>query len=71
MEVIVDKEKNKGLIGKEIDEINVPEGCMIGALLRDKQVKIAHHDLKIEENDHLVIFLADKDNFEQLERSLA
>ena len=71
LEVIVDIEKNKGLIGKGIDEINVPEGCMIGALLRDKDVKIAHHDLKIEENDHLVIFLADKDNFEQLERSLA
>ena len=71
LEVIVDIEKNKGLIGKGIEEINVPEGCMIGALLRDKDVKIAHHDLKIEENDHLVIFLADKDNFEQLERSLA
>ena len=71
LEVIVDIEKNKGLIGKGIDEIDVPEGCMIGALLRDDDVKIAHHDLKIAENDHLVIFLSDKDNFDKLERSLA
>ena len=44
---------------------------MIGALLRDKEVKIAHHDVKIAENDHLIIFLADKSNFEKLENSLS
>ena len=37
----------------------------------DKEVKIAHHDVKIAENDHLIIFLADKSNFEKLENSLS
>jgi trk system potassium uptake protein TrkA len=68
LEIIVDKEKNNGIINKTIEEIKMPEGCTLGAVLTGNKVKIAHHDVKIQENDHLIIFLSDKNNFEKLEK---
>lgn len=70
LEIIVDKSKNKGIIDKFVEEINLPIGCNLGAILSTNEVKIAHHDVKIKENDHLIIFLSDKNKYEELEKSL-
>ena len=43
---------------------------MIAAISNNKNIKIAHHDLKIEENDHLIVFLSDSSKFEEVERRL-
>ena len=53
-----------------MDDIKLPNGCTISAIIREKEVKIAHHDVKIHENDHLIIFLSDKKLFPALETSL-
>ena len=43
---------------------------MIAAISNDDKIKIAHHDVKIEENDHLIVFLSDSSKFEEVERRL-
>lgn len=47
-------------IGKELGEINLPVGATIGALIRDNKGKIAHDHVHLRENDHVILFLTDK-----------
>ena len=70
VELIANPETTSNIIGKEIDDIKLPNGCTISAVIRGKEVKIAHHDVKIHENDHIIIFLSVKKLFPALETSL-
>ena len=47
-------------IGKELGEIDLPVGATIGALIRDNKGKIAHDHVHLRENDHVILFLTDK-----------
>ena len=69
-ELIANPETTPKIIGQGIDDIKLPIGCTISALIRGKEVKIAHHDVKILEDDHIIIFLSDKKLFPALESSL-
>jgi trk system potassium uptake protein TrkA len=48
------------VVGRRIDEIKLPKGATIGAIVRGTDVMVAHHDSVIEAEDHLIIFLVDK-----------
>ena len=48
------------VVGRSIDEIKLPKGTTIGAIVRGEEVIIAHHDTVIEIDDHVILFLADK-----------
>ncbi len=52
--------KNSKVVGKSVDDIDLPEGVRIGAIVRDGKVLIAHRDVMVETDDHVVVFLADK-----------
>jgi trk system potassium uptake protein TrkA len=52
--------KDKCIIGKRLDEIDIPESVTIGAVVRGNEVKIAHDNTIIHDNDHIIIFLTDK-----------
>jgi trk system potassium uptake protein TrkA len=52
--------KSSKLIGRRIEEIDLPEGVSIGAILRGDKVIIAHHDNVIETDDHLILFVPNK-----------
>ena len=41
-------------------EIKLPIGATVGAVLRRNKAKIAHDDVKLRENDHVILFLTDK-----------
>ena len=56
------------VVGKRLDEIPLPENTIIGALVRDKEVLIAHRDVVIESEDHVILFLQDKTKVEEVER---
>jgi trk system potassium uptake protein TrkA len=56
------------VIGRQLNELNLPSGSSIGAIVRDKQVLIAHHDLIIETDDHVILFMIDKTQIEEVER---
>ena len=62
IETIVKPSENgkDDVIGKELGNINLPLGATIGAIIRKNKAKIAHDDVKLRENDHVILFLTDK-----------
>lgn len=60
--------KSSKVIGRSINEIKLPPGTTIGALVRDEEVLIAHGDTHIESGDHVLLFLVDKKYIRDVER---
>ncbi len=56
------------VIGKRIEDIPLPDGTTIGAIVRGEDVLIAHHDTMIQRDDHVVLFLTDRRHVEAVER---
>jgi trk system potassium uptake protein TrkA len=56
------------VVGRTIEEIKLPEGTNIGAIVRGEEVIIAHHDTVIESDDHVILFLSDKKCIQEVER---
>jgi len=61
-------EKSSKVVGKAIGDIDLPEGTTIGAIVRKDQVLIAHDDIVVESDDHVVLFLIDKRRIQDVER---
>ncbi|MEM6707536.1 MAG: Trk system potassium transporter TrkA [Pseudomonadota bacterium] len=62
-----DKRTSK-VVGRTIGEIDLPKGTSIGALVRDDEVLIAHDDVIIETDDHVILFLSDKQQVAAVEK---
>jgi len=61
IEVIAHGDKNNSrVIGRKRADLKLPPGVTIGAIVRDEEVIMPRNDTIIEENDHVIIFLADK-----------
>ena len=60
--------KTSKVVGRKIEEIRLPEGTTIGAIVRGEKVIIVHHDTIIQEEDHVVMFLIDKHKVNEVER---
>ena len=61
------------VVGREIQEIPLPPGCSIVALVRDvdaehPQVLMAHHNTVILGDDHVILFVADKRMIPKVEK---
>jgi trk system potassium uptake protein TrkA len=56
------------VIGKKLEEIALPEGTTIGAIVRGNEVLIAHHDTVIQRDDHVILFMTDRRHIETVER---
>ncbi|RFA24764.1 Trk system potassium transport protein TrkA [Alkalilimnicola ehrlichii] len=56
------------VIGRRIDEIKLPKGTTIGAIVRGDEVLMGHHDLVIQPEDHVILFLVDKTRIGEVER---
>ncbi|MEO1247782.1 MAG: Trk system potassium transporter TrkA [Pseudomonadota bacterium] len=56
------------VVGRTIEEIDLPPGSAIVALVRDDQVIIAHHDTIIETDDHVILFMTDRRKIERIEQ---
>ncbi|WP_373019303.1 Trk system potassium transporter TrkA [Thiomicrorhabdus sp.] len=60
MEVIAHGSENSSkVIGQRIGEINWPKDITVGCIIRGEQVLIAHRDLEIEAEDHVILFLTE------------
>ncbi|MDT8281783.1 MAG: Trk system potassium transporter TrkA [Gammaproteobacteria bacterium] len=62
-----DKATSK-VVGRTVDQIKLPQGTTIGAIIRGDEVIMAHHDIVIENEDHLILFLLDKKKFHSVEK---
>ncbi len=61
-------ERSSRVVGRRIDEIKLPPGTTIGAIVRDTDVIIAHHDTVVEAGDHVILFIVDKKRTRDVER---
>lgn len=56
------------VVGRRIDEIELPRGATIGALVRGEEVIMGHHDTVIEAEDHVIVFVVDKKMVKKVEK---
>lgn len=69
IEVIAHGERsNSRVVGRRIDEIRLPPGASIGAIVRGEDVLIVHHDTVIEPGDHVILFILDKKRTVEIEQ---
>jgi trk system potassium uptake protein TrkA len=69
LEVVVHgSDRSSRVVSKRVDEIKLPEGASIGAVVRGDEVIMAHHDTVIQPDDHVILFLADRRHIEAVER---
>lgn len=60
--------KSSKVVGRALEEIALPPGTTIGAIIRGETVLIAHDDTVIEPDDHVILFLVDKQYVRDIER---
>jgi len=56
------------VVGRRLDEIALPEGVTIGAIVRKEEVLIAHGHIVVETDDHVILFLVDSRKISQVEK---
>jgi trk system potassium uptake protein TrkA len=56
------------VVGRHVEDIKLPVGASIGAIVRGEEVIMAHHDTVIEPEDHVILFLVDKSRIGEVER---
>jgi len=61
-------EHSSKVVGRAIEDIKLPPGTNIGAIVRDSEVIIAHHDTVIQADDHVILFVVDKNQIPDVER---
>jgi trk system potassium uptake protein len=72
--------RSSKVVGRRIEELDLPKGANIGAIVRRKarhdggksnyedQVLMAHHDLVIEPDDHVIVFVVNKRIMSKIEK---
>ena len=65
--VAVGDRRTSKVIGRSLDELELPPAATIGGIVRGEKLLIAHHDVIIEPNDHVIVFLMDKRQLPQVE----
>ncbi|AAP96707.1 potassium transporter peripheral membrane component [[Haemophilus] ducreyi] len=69
LEVIVHgDESSSKVVGKTVRDLKLPQGVIIGAIVREQQVIIAHKSTIILENDRIIVFVNDKKQVSELEK---
>lgn len=59
--------KTSKVVGRRLDQLKLPKGTSIGALVRGEEVLIAHDHVVIEAEDHVILFLVDKSRIQEVE----
>lgn len=56
------------VVGKRIGEIDLPlDGATIGGIIRGEEIIMAHHDVMIQNDDHVILFVADQKAVKKVE----
>jgi trk system potassium uptake protein TrkA len=66
--VAMGDKRSSRVVGRAIEDIDLPAGTTIPAVVRGEEVIIAHHDTVIQENDHVILFVPDKRQIAAVER---
>jgi len=69
LELIVHGDRQSSrVVGRRIAEIDLPKGATIGAIVRGDQVIMGHHDVVIEAEDHVMVFVINKTTVKKVEK---
>ena len=69
LEAIVHGDRQSSRIaGRTVEEIALPPGATIGAVVRGDAVLMAHHDTRIEPEDHVIVFVGSKRLVPEIEK---
>lgn len=66
--IVHGNEGNSKIIGRRVEDVPLPDGASIGAIVRADKVIMAHHDTVVQADDHVILFLADRRHVEQVEK---
>jgi trk system potassium uptake protein TrkA len=58
------------VVGRSLEELDLPEATTLGGIVRGDKLLIAHHDIVIEPGDHLILFVMDKRQMPQVDALL-
>ena len=61
-------QRSSKVVGLRLDEIPLPDGTTIGAIVRDNEVLIAHDHVRVQPDDHVILFLVDKSRIREVEK---
>ncbi|MCC5825980.1 Trk system potassium transporter TrkA [Alkalimonas sp.] len=61
-------ETTSKVVGRAIGDIKLPPGATIGAIVRGDEVIIAHDHIRIQTDDHIILFLVDKKHISEVEK---
>jgi len=69
MEMVVHGSAERSrVVGRRVEDVDLPGGASIVALVRGEQVIMAHHDTLVEAEDHVIVFLNDRRHVADIER---
>jgi len=60
-------EHESNVVGRKIEDLNLPRGTSIVTIVRGDQVIMAHHDTVIETDDHVILFMTDRRKIDKIE----
>ncbi|MGH8323422.1 MAG: Trk system potassium transporter TrkA, partial [Steroidobacteraceae bacterium] len=61
-------QRTSHVVGRTVGAIELPEGTLIGAIVRGEAVIMAHHDTVVQADDHVILFLSDRRHLEAVEK---
>jgi trk system potassium uptake protein TrkA len=61
-------EDESRVVGRAIEQIRLPRGATISAIVRGDEVLMAHHDTVIQADDHVILFMAERRQIDEVER---
>jgi trk system potassium uptake protein TrkA len=56
------------VVGRAIEDISLPPGTTINAIVRGDQVMQAHHDTVVQPDDHVILFMTDRRQIDEVEK---
>ncbi|HET7370217.1 MAG TPA: Trk system potassium transporter TrkA [Gammaproteobacteria bacterium] len=69
IEAVAHGSKGKSrVVGRQINNIDLPPGATIGAIVRGDDVLMAHGDIVIEDGDHVILFVVDRKHIAAVEK---
>jgi len=71
LEIVIHGNKSTSqCVGRRVDAIAWPAGALLGAVVRGQDVLMAHHDLVLESEDHLILFVTEIKTVQKIEKLL-
>lgn len=69
LEIVIHGNKStSACVGMRVDEIKWPDGAMLGAIVRKDKVLMAHHTEILQDEDHIIVFVSNKNDIHKVEK---